>query len=154
LLLSELLQLDVIKVGLEARNKEEAIGELVDLLVAAHEIRLHDRPIVLEAVMARERSTSTGLKYGLAVPHGTVDCVTDILAALGTSKAGIPFDSVDGEPAKLLILLVIPRGTFPQHVGTLAGISGLATRTDLQQLVLGAGTAEEVLAAIHEMEGY
>jgi mannitol/fructose-specific phosphotransferase system IIA component (Ntr-type) len=153
-LLSELLQPDVVKVGLEARDKGEAIGELVDLLVAAHEIRLHDRPLVLEAVLERERSMSTGLKYGLAVPHGTVDCVTDIIAALGTSSTGIPFDSADGEPARLLILLVIPRGTFPRHVRTLAGISRLATRTDLQKRVLDASSAEEVLAAIHELEGY
>ena len=154
MLLSELLQPDVVKVGLEARDKGEAIGELVDLLVAAHEIRLHDRPFVLEAVLERESSMSTGLKYGLAVPHGTVDCVTDIIAALATSSAGIPFDSADGEPARLLILLVIPRGTFPRHVRTLAGISRLATRTDLQKRVLGASSAEEVIAAIHELEGY
>jgi mannitol/fructose-specific phosphotransferase system IIA component (Ntr-type) len=151
-LLSELLQPDVIKVGLEARDKLEAIGELVDLLVAAHEIRLNDRAPVLEAVLARERSMSTGLKYGLAVPHATVDCVTDMVAALGTSAAGIPFDSVDGEPARLLILLVIPRGTFTQHVRTLSGVSHIATREELRERVLAAATPEEILAAIHQLE--
>jgi len=73
--LSELIQEEVIKVGLTARDKWEAIEELVDVLVAAHEIRLADRPAVIEAVNIRERSFSTGLKYGLAVPHGSVDCV-------------------------------------------------------------------------------
>ncbi len=80
--LSELIQEDVIKVGLEAHDKWEAIQELVDILVAAHEVRQNDRAAVIEAVNTRERSFSTGLKYGLAVPHGAVDCVKDIIADL------------------------------------------------------------------------
>ena len=90
MLLSELIQEDLIKVGLKARDKWDAIRELVDVLVAAHEIRLNDRTTVIDAVVTRERSLSTGLKYGLAVPHGTVDCVTDIIVALGTSPEGEP----------------------------------------------------------------
>ena len=150
--LSELIQEDVIKVGLEARDKWEAIQELVDVLVAAHEIRQADRAAVIESVYARERSFSTGLKYGLAVPHGAVDCVKDIIAALGTSAAGIPFESVDDAPARLVILLVIPKGSFQQHVRTLAGVSRLATRPELRERVLAATSPDEVIAAIHELE--
>ena len=150
--LSELIQEDVIKVGLEARDKWEAIEELVDVLVAAHEIRQNDRAAVIEAVGARERSFSTGLKYGLAVPHGAVDCVKDIVAALGTSAAGIPFESVDDAPARLVILLIIPKGSFQQHVRTLAGVRRLATRPELRERVLNAVSPDEVIAAIHELE--
>ena len=150
--LSELIQEEVIKVGLTARDKWEAIDELVDLLVAAHEIRLADRPEVIEAVHARERSFSTGLKYGLAVPHGSVGCVPDIVAALGTSAEGIPFESADGLPARLVILLVLPKDKFQHHVRTLAGVSRLATRADLRERVLAAGTSEALAAVIHEVE--
>ena len=150
--LSELIQEEVIKVGLTARDKWEAIEELVDVLVAAHEIRLADRPAVIEAVNIRERSFSTGLKYGLAVPHGSVDCVGEILAALGTSQEGIPFESADGLPARLLILLVIPKNSFQQHVRTLAGVSRLATRPELRERVLAAPTARELAAVIHDLE--
>ncbi len=150
--LSELIQEEVIKVGLTARDKWEAIEELVDVLVAAHEIRLADRPAVIEAVNVRERSFSTGLKYGLAVPHGSVDCVGEILAALGTSQEGIPFESADGLPARLLVLLVIPKGSFQQHVRTLAGVSRLATRAELRERVLAAPTARELAAIIHDLE--
>jgi mannitol/fructose-specific phosphotransferase system IIA component (Ntr-type) len=153
LLLSELIQEDVIKVGLEAKDKWEAIEELVDLLVAAHEIRIADRASVIEAAFTRERSMSTGLKYGLAVPHGSVDCVKEIIAALGTSERGIPFESVDDSPARLVILLVIPKGTFQQHVRTLSGVSRLATREDLRQRVVSAPSAEQIVAAIRELEG-
>jgi mannitol/fructose-specific phosphotransferase system IIA component (Ntr-type) len=150
--LSELIQEEVIKVGLTARDKWEAIEELVDVLVAAHELRLADRPLVIEAVRIREYSYSTGLKYGLAVPHGSVDCVGEILAALGTSEEGIDFESVDGQPARLVILLVIPKNSFQQHVRTLAGVSRLATRPELRERVLAARTAGEIAAAIRDLE--
>jgi mannitol/fructose-specific phosphotransferase system IIA component (Ntr-type) len=153
LLLSELIQEDVIKVGLEAKDKWEAITELVDLLVAAHEIRIADRASVIEAVFARERSMTTGLKYGLAVPHGSVDSVKEIIAALGTAPRGIPFESVDDSPARLVILLVIPKGALQQHVRTLAGVSRLATGEDLRGRLVSATSAEEVMRAIRELEG-
>jgi mannitol/fructose-specific phosphotransferase system IIA component (Ntr-type) len=146
--LSELIQEDVIKVGLEARDKWEAIEELVDTLVAAHEIRLNDRPAVIEAVNVRERSFSTGLKYGLAIPHGSVDCVKDLIAALGTSEKGIPFESADGAPARLIILLAIPKASFQQYVPTLAGISGLATTPMVREAILAAASASEITAIL------
>jgi mannitol/fructose-specific phosphotransferase system IIA component (Ntr-type) len=151
-LLSELIQEDLIKVGLKARDKWNAIQELVEVLVAAHEIRLNDRATVLDAVVARERSFSTGLKNGLAVPHGTVDCVTDIIVALGTSSEGIPFESVDESPARLVILLVIPKGALKQHVRTLAGVSAFGTRPELRERILAASSAQEIMDAIHELE--
>ena len=153
MLLSELIQEDLIKVGLKARDKWDAIQELVDVLVSAHEIRVNDRTTVIDAVVARERSLSTGLKYGLAVPHGTVDCVADILVALGTSPAGIPFESVDESPARLVILLVIPKGSLKQHVRTLAGVSAFGTRPQLRERVLAASSAQEIMEAIKELEG-
>ncbi len=152
MLLSELIQEDVIKVGLDARDKWEAIPELVDLLVAAHEIRRGDREEVINAVFAREKSLSTGLKYGLAVPHGAVDCVKDIVAALGTSPQGIPFETVDDKPARLVVLLVIPRGSFQRHVRTLAGVSRLATFPELRERLLAAPSAAQIIEVLHSQE--
>jgi mannitol/fructose-specific phosphotransferase system IIA component (Ntr-type) len=107
---------------------------------------------VIEAVRIRENSFTTGLKYGLAVPHGSVDCVQEIVAALGTSANGIPFESADGQPARLVILLVIPKGSFQQHVRTLAGVSRLATRPELRERVLSAATAQDIAAVIRDVE--
>ncbi len=151
MVLSELIQEDVIKVGLDARDKWEAIPELVDLLVAAHEIRREDRETVIEAVLSREKSLSTGLKYGLAVPHGAVDCVQDVVAALGTS-AGIPFETVDDKPARLVVLLVIPRGSFQRHVRTLAGVSRLATIPELRERLVSASSAREIMEVLQTQE--
>ena len=79
--------------------------------------------------------------------------VKEIIAALGTSASGIPFESVDDAPARLIILLVIPKGALKQHVRTLAGVSMLATRPDLRERVLAAVSAPDIIAAIAELEG-
>ena len=126
--------------------------ELVDLLISAHELRLGDRAAVIEAVCAREKSMSSGLARGLAVPHGAVDCVQEIVAALGVSRTGIPFESADGNPARLIILLVIPRDTFQEHVGTLAGIARLAGNQNLRDRICAAGSAVDVMNLIYELE--
>lgn len=152
MLLSELIQEDLVKMNLEARNKWDAIEELVDLLVGAHELRLANRAEVLDTVFAREKSLSTGLEHGLAVPHGAVECVGDILAAVGLSAGGIPFDSLDGAPARLVVLLVIPRGAAQRHVRTLAGIARLASNQGLRNRILDAQTPAEILEAIYLLE--
>jgi len=152
MLLSEIIQPDLIKIGLEAHSKWEAIEELIDLLINAHELRMVDRAEVTEAVMNRERSLSTGLEHGLAVPHGAVSCVHDILVSLGISRAGVPFESVDGQPARLVVLLVIPQGSFQRHVRTLATIARLASDRALRERVYNAQRPEEVMEAIAELE--
>ena len=152
MLLSELIQEDLIQTGLEAVDKWEAIEVLTDVLIAAHEIRLTDRGEVLQALTVRERSLSTGLEHGLAVPHGAVECVSEIIACLGVSRTGVPFESMDGQPAHLIVLLVIPKGSFQQHVRTLAAIARLASNPELRRRIIAAENAREVVAAIHELE--
>lgn len=71
MLLSEMLHARVVKTHLEAENKYEAIEELVDLLIEAHEIPLSLRDHVVEVITERERSMSTGMEHGIALPHGS-----------------------------------------------------------------------------------
>lgn len=143
--LTEILREDIIKIGLDATTKWEAIQELVDLLISAHELRLMDRNEVIEGVFARERSLSTGLEHGIAVPHAVANCVEDVIAALGISQAGIPFESHDGQPARLIILLLIPQGAFQRHVRTLAGIARLGTNPELREDLIDAKSPAEVM---------
>ncbi len=150
--LSELLQEDLVKTNLDATTKWEAIEELVDLLISAHELRLTDRAAVVDAIFTREKSMSTGLAHGLAVPHGAVDCVGEVVAVMGISRSGLPFESADGKPARIVILLVIPRESFQRHVSTLAGIAKLARNQELRDRIFAAQSAAEVMTVIYEDE--
>jgi mannitol/fructose-specific phosphotransferase system IIA component (Ntr-type) len=152
MLLSELIQHDLVKLNLEAIDKWAAIEELVDHLIAAHELRIGDRQDAIDAVFARERSLSTGLEHSLAVPHGAGDFVSDILGCIGISRRGIPFDSLDGKDARLIVLLIIPKDAFQRHVRTLAGIARLARNPEFRERIIAAEDADQVMDAIIELE--
>jgi len=151
MLLTELIREDLIKINLSAKDKWEAIEELIDVLISAHELSLSDRNEVVKAVLDREKSLSTGLEHGVAVPHGAVDCLDDLVGVLGTTP-GIPFQSHDDQDARLIILLLIPKGAFQHHVRTLAGIAKLGSIPPIREKICHAATAAEVMEALRESD--
>lgn len=152
MLLSEILHERVVKTDLEAENKYEAIEELIDLLVEAHEIPLSLRDHIVEVVTERERSMSTGMELGIALPHGSSERVDEIIGALGVSQHDIPFESLDGRPARLVILLILPRKDFQGHVRTLAGIAHIMSNDALREALIAARDVDTVLRLIEEEE--
>lgn len=150
--LTSLLSPDLVKVPLAARDKAEAIAELVDFLVARGKVQPQDRDLVLRTVEARERSLSTGMEHGIAIPHGSVDCVAELAGALGISPGGIAFATLDGKPAHLVVCLVVPRARTSRHVRTLAGIARLLNNESLRAALLAAKTPGEAMAMISSEE--
>ncbi|MBM3288950.1 MAG: PTS sugar transporter subunit IIA, partial [Candidatus Hydrogenedentes bacterium] len=110
--LGDLLHEKTIKLDLASSTKHGAIEELIDALIDAHEIPLSMRAHALEIVTEREKEASTGLEYGVAAPHGLSDRIDDIIVALGVCKAGIPFESLDGISARIIVLILFPRRSF------------------------------------------
>ncbi len=151
--LQELLRTPLIKVGLRARTKREAIDELIDLLVEHGEISPGDRPKVAKAIFDRERVRSTGMEHGVALPHGAVEGLEDVAAALGIAVEGIDFDSADHEPTYLVVLLAIPQNLLQFHVKTLAGIARLLNDERLRERLRRARSAEEAAEIIRAGEG-
>ncbi|HQH54878.1 MAG TPA: PTS sugar transporter subunit IIA [Candidatus Hydrogenedentes bacterium] len=152
MLLGDILHPEVVKTSLEAENKYEAIDELVDLLVESHEIPVALRDHILEVVTEREKSMSTGMEHGIALPHGATDRVDDIIGALGVSRRGVPFESLDGQPAHVIILLVLPKNKFQAHVRTLGGIAHLMSNAGLREALKNAGDSASVLKLVEEEE--
>ena len=150
--LSEILNADEIKIDLEAEDKMEAIEELIDLLISEHEVSLRDRDRIMEVVFQRESSVSTGVGGGIAIPHGTVDCIDDIVGAVGISKNGIDFDSIDGEPVYIVILLLVPKIQVSKHIKTLAQIARIFNQDNIRKSILSAGSSEEILSIIEQAE--
>lgn len=152
MLLGEILHSEVVKTALEAENKYEAIDELVDLLVECHEIPVTLRDHIVEVVVEREKSMSTGMEHGIALPHGATDRVDDIIGALGVSRRGIPFESLDGQPAHIVILLVLPKNKFQAHVRTLGGIAHVMSNASLREAIKNASDSESVLRLVEDEE--
>ena len=99
------------------------ITELIDCLVAGRLV--HDREAALNAVFTRERTRSTGIGSGIAIPHGKCTGAQELVMALGVARDPIDFDSVDGKPVTIVILLVSPVDQTGPHIQALARISRL-----------------------------
>lgn len=100
-----------------------AIAELVDCLVKAGKIDLADRDLVLESIRQREETMSTGIGFGIAIPHASSERVDEVVAAFGRSVKGVQFDSLDGQPVFFIVLFVVPKDQFQTHLRTLAAIA-------------------------------
>ena len=110
---------------IKATKKDEVIRELVEALGDAGEIDKRYRAKLIDALVVRESLGSTAIGQGIAIPHAKSDCVTKLVAALGLSKKGIDFDSLDGEAAHIFFLLVAPQDSAGPHLKALARISRL-----------------------------
>lgn len=144
--LRDLLEESVVKVGLESLDKEECFEEMVDLLVRAG--RITDREAALAAVAQREADGTTGIGRGVAIPHGKHAAIQALTAALGTSRDGIEFDALDGQPVHLVLLLLARIDQPGPHIAALAEIGRLVRLPGLYEKLMGAGTAREVLDII------
>ena len=152
MLLGEILHRDVIKIGLDSQDRFATIRELIDLLIESGDLPLSLREHVVEVVFAREKSMGTGMEMGVALPHGSSERVDRLVGAMGIAPEGIPFESLDGQPAKLILLLVLPRDEFHQHVRTLAGISHLLNEDAFREALMNATDADTILARIRSEE--
>jgi PTS system nitrogen regulatory IIA component len=148
--LTELINPQAVTTRLRAQTKRDAIAELVDLLESAHGIDSHGE--VLDRVLRREAMMSTGIGNGVAIPHGKAKLVDRMVAACGVSPDGIEFESADGEPAQLFILLVAPESGGALHVKVLANISRLLKEESVRQSLREAANAEAFVAALRAAE--
>ncbi|MEO5989587.1 MAG: PTS sugar transporter subunit IIA [Candidatus Eisenbacteria bacterium] len=148
--LSELLNAQAISTRLKSRTKREVIAELVELLEAAHGIQSQGE--ILDRVLRREAMMSTGIGNGIAIPHGKAKLVDRLVSACGVSNEGVEYETVDGEPATLFVLLVAPETGGALHVKVLANISRLLKEESVRRQLRGAASSEDFLAVLKAAE--
>ncbi len=140
----------LIKVGLESEEKEEVFEEMVQLFVDAG--LLKDREAAIEAVLAREAKMSTGIARWLALPHGKLAEATGLLMAMGVAKNGIEYDSLDGEPVYVVLMVFAEIGNPGPHIEALAEISRLFSIPGFTGKIKDAHSANDILALLREVE--
>lgn len=150
MVLTQILEPQWVKVPLAGNDKESAIIELVDILNASK--LLIDRNEVLQSVMSRENTRSTGIGSGIAIPHGKCKGVKDLVMAIGISRQGIDFQSIDGKPVFIVVLLVSPIDRTGPHIQALARISRLMLDEDFKNKLQNASSAQNLYELIREKE--
>jgi len=149
-LLTELLNLQRVKVPLRGDSKDALLEELVGVLHAGGAVS--DPAEVLKAVRAREQVLSTGIGSGVAIPHGKSNAAPELAMAAGVLPTPVDFDSLDGAPVRLVFMLVGPESAAGAHVKALSRISRLVRREDLRDRLAAAASPSEFLDVLAEAE--
>ncbi|AOP35220.1 PTS sugar transporter subunit IIA [Leptospira tipperaryensis] len=131
-----LLHPETVIFNLEAGNKEEVISRLLQKAVDTHQIDSENKEEILESLLAREKSMSTGIGSGVAIPHCSVNLVDELKCVMGLNQEGVDFDSIDHQPVHIFILLIVPKTKFQEHIKTLAQIAkALNVKEDREKLI-------------------
>jgi PTS system fructose-specific IIC component/PTS system nitrogen regulatory IIA component len=121
--LYEVFPPDLIKIGLEAEDKDEVFEELEDYFCQVKNSNAREE--ILEAMREREAKMSTGIHKGIAIPHGKTNAIESLQGVLGISKKGIDYDALDGQPVYLLFMLMAPQKDSEKHLRLLKRLAGL-----------------------------
>ena len=149
MLLTELLTPDRVVIPLTARDKRSVIAELTRHLTEQSGGSFAE---VLGAVEEREAVLSTGIGFGVAIPHARSPQLRELGLVCGVSPSPVPFDAIDGEPVRLFFLIVGPEASAGQHVKVLSRIARLVRRESLRQRLCEAKTPDEFYSVLVDAE--
>lgn len=148
--ISEVLRPELMKFGMEATDKKQAILELAELMWEHGFIE--DLQGLVDATMEREAEYSTGIGMGVGIPHAKSAVVKQPVVAFGKSNKGIEFDSFDGEPVYLVFLIAVPEKSDKEHLNILSTLSRALMHEEVRDALMRATTPEEVVSAFQGKE--
>jgi nitrogen PTS system EIIA component len=144
--ISEFLSPEAVIADLRAQDKQEVLRELSAALAHAHPSLKEER--LVEVLREREKLGSTGIGEGVAIPHGKLAGLSNLVAAFGVSREGVDFEAIDGKPTHLFFALVAPENSAGVHLKALARISRLFKNPRFRAAILEASSAAEIHALI------
>ena len=152
--LRQLFQPGDLILGFSPKDKWDAIRALVTHLANSGRFSAAVGDRIFEQVLARERSMSTGMERGIAIPHAAVEEVGKVTACMGIVQrdGGLAFESIDGEPARLVVLLVIPRAHKLLHIRTLADVARVLGKDQVREKLVHAADAQLAWEALGDAE--
>jgi mannitol/fructose-specific phosphotransferase system IIA component (Ntr-type) len=143
--LAELLSVEQIVPKLTAPDRWAVVDQLIEVLVRTGKIPAAEREAVRKAVKDREMTKSTGIGYGIALPHASVGCIQDVVAAFGRLNPPVDFKALDNEPVTMCLLFLTPQGQFQKHLLTLSSFARFLSSKDNRQKLQQAASAGEIL---------
>jgi len=145
--LMDLMPLDLVNLELKGNTKEDVIAEMAGMAQRAG--FLGDLDTYLGDVMARETLGNTGVGMGIAIPHGKSRGVERPCVVFGRKSSGIDWDSLDGEPARLVFMIAVPtEGALDQHLRILQTLSRRLMDQRLRDSLMNAASPSEALSLL------
>ncbi|MDX1762952.1 MAG: PTS sugar transporter subunit IIA [bacterium] len=146
--LTDILEPGLIISDLAGQNKRELLNDFAALLDEQKKIK--DRNEFLEVILAREALGSTGIGEGIAIPHGKLKNLEELVLSFGISRKGVDFDAMDGKPVYLFFVLIAPEDSPGDHLKALARISRILKSTSFRERLLATETPAEIYRHIKE----
>lgn len=150
--LIEFLQEEFILPNLEAQDKWEAIRKLTDFFILTHNVEPDRRARLYRSVVEREKTMSTAVGVGAAIPHGIVDSGPGIQGVMGICREGIDFEAPDGIPVRLIVLIVTPKDHEKQHLEVLASLSAMISNDPVRERIIASIDANDAWEIIESEE--
>jgi mannitol/fructose-specific phosphotransferase system IIA component (Ntr-type) len=150
--MSDFVVRDAITPELKATNKEGVIREMVESLRAAGYFKGGETDDLVKAVLKRELLGSTGIGRGVAIPHTKHNSVERLIGTVALSRLGVPFDSLDGEPVHVFVLLISPQDRPGDHLRALENVSRSLRDDGFVRALRAATTREAVWDLLNELE--
>ena len=144
----EIIQKSLVCLNATESEGQEVITALIDKAVHAGLLPAEHRDTAVRAVLNREMSASTALPDGIALPHGRIECVRDIICMLGVHPAGIAFGAPDNQPTHVFVLLLVPATVACNHIHFLAKLSRRLMEASVRNELLAARTRDDVMRTI------
>jgi PTS system nitrogen regulatory IIA component len=144
----DLIKRDMVVPELRATDKRGILEELAAYMAGRHP-RI-DRAVLAKVLIEREMLASTAIGEGVAIPHGKLGAVGEIVACLGRAAKGVEFDSMDGQPTFLFFVLVAPESSTGAHLKALARISRVFKDPEFRRRLLAAPDGESMYNVVAE----
>jgi nitrogen PTS system EIIA component len=144
--ITEMLKREFVLEQLKAGNKRDALAELAGVFTKGR-IKF-DPEAMLHVLLERERLGSTGIGDGIAIPHGKLPGLEEMLVSFGRSREGIDFEAMDGKPVHFFFLLMAPENSAGQHLKALAKISRMIKDATFRKNLLEAKMHEDLFRII------
>lgn len=152
MVLSDNLKKNNILLKVKAKDRWELIEKMLSHAVKNKEVDKEYEEGIRKALIERERSMSTGIGKGVAIPHCSTAKVDNVIIVLATSSEGVDFDSIDNLPVKIAVLLIVPKNKLTQHIKTLANIARIMGNDKLREDILKIGSSEKIIKTIKNYE--
>ncbi len=149
---SDLLKKNNILLNAKSKNRWDLINEMVDLAVKNKELSDDDSDGIRNTLIEREKSMSTGIGNGVAIPHCSTGKVDNLIIIMAVLLESIDFDSIDNNPVNFVIMLIVPKAKLGQHIKTLANIAKLMINKEIRDKLIKLKTTSSILKLIKNFE--
>jgi PTS system nitrogen regulatory IIA component len=148
--ITDMFKKEYIIEDLKAKSKRAVLGELSEIFTRYHSGIQNEA--MVEVLLDREKLGSTGIGDGIAIPHGKLKGLDNLVIAFGRSREGIDFDAIDGKPVHIFFLLMAPESSTGQHLKALAKISRMLKDQEFRSSLMSAKNTEDIYQKIADKD--